>query len=143
MTFQSSTKLSYPLFFIFHVVTIVFHFYLYLFYVSCVVFSTFLKGLLILYFIYVFFLQPFMRCCWCISKQCYCNLHACALRLFNPFFPSFFMSLNFFISISCLLMAYGDEPPLKKHCVDVSKYSTNVFSYSLPTLFCLVITNNE
>jgi len=40
-------------------------------------------------------------------------------------------------------MAYGDEPTLKKHCVDVLKYSIDVFSYSLLTLFCLVITSNQ
>jgi hypothetical protein len=83
-----------------------------------------------------------MRRCWCISKQSYCNLHAYALKLFNPFFPSLFVSLIFFVSISCFLMAYGDKPTLKKHCVDVSNYSTNVFGYSLPTLFGLANSNN-
>jgi hypothetical protein len=105
-------------------------------------FSTFLEGLLILYFIYVFFLQPFVHRCWCISKQCYYKFHAFALRLLNPLFPSFFVSLNFFISIFYFLMAHGDKPTLKKHFVDVSKYFTNDFGYSLPTFFCLVITSN-
>lgn len=77
------------------------------------------------------------------SKQCYCNFHASTLRLLNPFFPSFFVSLIFFVSISCLLMAYGDKLALKKHCVDVSKYSTNVFNYFLSILFGLAIGNNQ
>jgi hypothetical protein len=40
-------------------------------------------------------------------------------------------------------MAYGEKPTLKKHCVDVSKYSTDVFGYFLSTLFGLAISNNQ
>jgi hypothetical protein len=40
-------------------------------------------------------------------------------------------------------MAYGEKPTLKKHCVDVSKYSTDVFGYFLSTLFGLAIRNNQ
>ncbi len=155
MIFQSSTKLSYLLFFAFHIVTIVFHFYLYFFkcfllltflflFVSSVMLSTFLEGLLNLYFIYVFFFYNHS----CVVVGASPNNVIVTLMLLHwgyliLSFLLFSCHWNFLISISCLLMAYGDEPTLKKHCVDVLKYSIDVFSYSLLTLFCLVITSNQ
>ncbi len=47
-----------------------------------------------------------------------------------------------FVSISCFTMSSIDELALKKHCVDVPKYSIDVSMDFFPRLFNFVVISN-